>query len=373
MFSLSPELEQLRTVARQVGADLAADYVARDLADEFAPEMLKRLAEASLLGIDVPEEAGGQGAGSLAAGVVCEEVAYGDFSAAAYVSQSGLVGKLLVKHADPAVAAEWLPALMSGQTTAALGMTEPGMGSDLRGVRMRAERSGGDWVLSGEKSSVSLPASGILIILARAEDGLGLFAVSGNSAGISGQRIPDLGFHAQGRGVKIFDRVRIPASHRIGGAGVGLSQIMAALATSKVTLSLGAVGTARAALDEAVTWAKQRETFGQPIATRQGVAFPLAQHAIDIDAARMLCWRALDLADRGLPFRYEAAQAKAWVPKRMVDVCRTALLTVGHVGYSSEHPAQLRLRDTLGVEMGEGTEATQLILVCRELLGVTPG
>lgn len=373
MFALSPELEELRTVAAKVGAELASDYVSRDLADAFDPAMLTRLAEANLLGLDVPESAGGQGAGALAAGIVCEEVAYGDFSAAAYVSQSGLIGKLLVKHADPDVAARWLPELMNGRTTAALGLTEPGMGSDLRAVRMRAVRDGGDWVLNGEKSSVSLPGSGVLIIYARADNGPALFVVPGDTPGIHGQKIPDLGFHAQGRGVKIFEDVRIPANHRLGAEGVGLAQILAALATSKVTLSLAAVGLARAALDEAVAWAKQRETFGQPIATRQGVAFPLARHAIDIDVARLLCWRALDLADRGQSFKYEAAQVKAWVPKHMVDVCRTALLTVGHVGYSTEHPAQLRLRDALGVELGEGTEATQLIIMCRELFGTTPG
>ena len=152
-----------------------------------------------------------------------------------------------------------------------------------------------------------------------------------------------------------------------------LAQVLDALATSKVTLAMSAVGTARAAFDDAVAWAKERETFGRPIAARQGVAFPLARHAIDIEAARLLCWRALDLADRGQPFRAEAAQVKAWVPKRMVDVCHTALLTIGHVAYSTEHPAQLRLRDVIGVEMGEGTEATQLIILCREIFGMTPG
>ena len=370
MLELPEELVQLRSVAKSVAQKLAVAYVERDLRDEWVPEVLPELARAGLIGLDIPEEAGGQGAGKLAAGVVCEEIAYGDVSVSSVVTQCDLVGNLLRLHADSEVAAEWLPRLVAGEITAALGITEPGVGSDLRRVSTRATREGSEWVLRGEKSSISFPYSGVFIVMARAEDGLALFVVPGDAPGISSQRLDDLGMHLVGRGVKIFDDVRIPLKNRLGQEGTGLRQLMAAFATSKVMFSLTAVGAARASLDEAIAWAKERETFGAPIAARQGVAFPLAMHSVEIEMARLSCWKALDLADRGLDFRMAAAQAKAWVPRHMFNICHDAVLTLGHVAYSREHPAQARLRDVIGTELGEGTEQTQLILVARYLTGI---
>lgn len=372
MFELSEELKELQKIASSVADDLRSGYVARDHADAFDWDVLQQLAAANLLGLNVPVEAGGQGAGELAAGVVVEQIAYGDFSVSSYVTQSGLVTRLLYDHGDEEVRDRWLPEIMGGRTTCAFALTEPGTGTDLRGTRMQATRRGGSWVLRGEKSSVSLPESDVILVMARTDEGLALFAVPGNAAGISSQRIGDLGFRAQGRAVKIFDDVQIPANYRLGGPGVGLPQIMGALASSKVHFALSAVGTAHAAVDEAVAWSGERETFGRPLATRQGVAFPLARAAIELDAARLLCWRALELADDGVDYRIEAAQAKAWIPPRMVEICRTALLTVGHVGYSTEHPAQLRLRDIIATELGEGTEQANLLILSKAMFGVTP-
>jgi cyclohexanecarboxyl-CoA dehydrogenase len=373
VFDLSDELAQLRDVAASVGAKLATDYVRRDLLESPAADVFRMVADAGLLGLSVPVEAGGQGAGYLAAGIVCEEVAYGDPLAASLVQQSNMAGNLLWRFAQPDVSARWLPALMSGATTGALALTEPGVGSDLRSTKMRAEISGGEWVLRGEKSSVSFPDSGLFLVLADTDDGLALFAVPSETPGLVASEIPDLGMRSQGRGLKIFDDVRIPLDHRLGSPGSGLRDTLATLTSGKVCWSMCGVGTARAALDDAVQWAKERVTFGQPIASRQGVAFPLARASIDIELARLICWKALDLADRGLPYQVEAARAKAWVPRRMFEICHEAMLTIGHVAYSAESAAQVRLRDVIATEMGEGTEHMQLLLLCREIFGMNPG
>jgi cyclohexanecarboxyl-CoA dehydrogenase len=373
VFDLSDELAQLREVAASVGAKLATDYVRRDLHLSSASDVLRMVADAGLLGLSVPEEAGGQGAGYLAAGIACEEVSYGDPLAASLVQQSNMAGNLLWRFAQPDVSARWLPELMSGAVTGSLALTEPGVGSDLRGIRMRAEISGGEWVLRGEKSSVSFPESGVFLTLAHAEDGLALFAVPSETPGLVASEIPDLGMRSQGRGLKIFDDVRVPLDHRLGSPGSGLRDTLATLTTGKVCWALSGVGTARASLDEAVRWAKERITFGQPIASRQGVAFPMARASIDIELARLICWKALDRADRGLPHRIEAARAKAWVPRRMFEICHEAMLTIGHVAYSAESAAQVRLRDVIATEMGEGTEQMQLLLLSREIFGINPG
>jgi cyclohexanecarboxyl-CoA dehydrogenase len=132
------------------------------------------------------------------------------------------------------------------------------------------------------------------------------------------------------------------------------------------------LGVAEAALAEAVAWAQERVTFGAPLATRQGIAFPAADLATQLEAARLLAQKALWKADLGCDFRREAAMAKAWIPRLASTVCHEAILTIGHVAYSREHPAQLRLRDVLATELGEGPANTQRMIVARDLFGVTP-
>jgi cyclohexanecarboxyl-CoA dehydrogenase len=372
---LPEELHQLRDVAGSVAAQLAPGYVARNKIDTQAAylEVLKQLGSADLLGLNVPEGYGGQGAGELAAGIVCEEIGYADYSAAMLIIQAGLAAKLLHLYGDPEVAAEWIPRLVAGEITSALALTEPQSGADLRATALRIRRSDDGFVLRGEKSTVSFPDSAAVTVLGRAESGeLAMFWVPADTPGIIKSPIEDMGARGQGRCVMTFDDVVVPIRNQLGAGSSSLRAILSGLASSKVLVSLGALGTARAALDDAVAWARERTTFGAPLATRQGIAFPLARHAIEIEMARMLCWRSLRRSDAGSASPKDSAMAKAWVPGHMVEICHTAMLTIGHVAYSDEHPVQLRLRDLMAAEIAEGPENIQLLVVARDLLGVNP-
>jgi len=375
-FALLPEHEELAGVARRVAAELAPGYVERDRAGAFPWETLKLLADSGLLAVHVPAEAGGQGAGELAAGLVCEELGKADYTTALMVIQAGTAGKMLWRLGSERVKAQWLPRVTTGDTTFGLALTEPGTGSDISALAATAKpvasASGDGFAIRGEKSSMSFSDSQVAFVLAKTEAGPALFVVPLDAPGVTVAPFDDMGSRPLGRAVVTFDDVVVPADAMLGTPGAGVRTALGSLASSKVLVCCVCLGVAEAALAEAVAWAKERVTFGAPLATRQGIAFPAADLATQLEAARLLAQKALWKADRGDDFRREAAMAKAWIPRLASTVCHEAILTIGHVAYSREHPAQLRLRDVLATELGEGPANTQRMIVARDLFGVTP-
>jgi cyclohexanecarboxyl-CoA dehydrogenase len=372
-FAHLPEHEELVSVARRVAGELAPGYVERDRAGVFPWETLKLLADSGLLGVHVPAEAGGQDAGELAAGLVCEELGKADYTTALMVIQAGTAGKMLWRLGSERVKAEWLPRVTTGDTTFGLALTEPGTGSDISALAATAKpRPGGGFAIRGEKSSMSFSESQVAFVLAKAEGGPALFVVPLDAPGVTVAPFDDMGSRPLGRAVVTFDDVVVPADAMLGAPGAGVKTALGSLASSKVLVCCVCLGVAEAALAEAVAWARERVTFGAPLATRQGIAFPAADLATQLEAARLLAHKALWLADSGCDFRRPAAMAKAWIPRLASTVCHEAILTIGHVAYSREHPAQLRLRDVLATELGEGPANTQRIIVARDLFGVTP-
>lgn len=375
-FALLPEHEELAGVARRVAAELAPGYVERDRAGAFPWETLKLLADSGLLAVHVPAEAGGQGAGELAAGLVCEELGKADYTTALMVIQAGTAGKMLWRLGSERVKAQWLPRVTTGDTTFGLALTEPGTGSDISALAATAKpvasASGDGFAIRGEKSSMSFSDSQVAFVLAKTEAGPALFVVPLDAPGVTVAPFDDMGSRPLGRAVVTFDDVVVPADAMLGTPGAGVRTALGSLASSKVLVCCICLGVAEAALAEAVAWAKERVTFGAPLATRQGIAFPAADLATQLEAARLLAQKALWKADRGDDFRREAAMAKAWIPRLASTVCHEAILTIGHVAYSREHPAQLRLRDVLATELGEGPANTQRMIVARDLFGVTP-
>ena len=375
-FALLPEHEELAGVARRVAAELAPGYVERDRAGAFPWETLKLLADSGLLAVHVPAEAGGQGAGELAAGLVCEELGKADYTTALMVIQAGTAGKMLWRLGSERVKAQWLPRVTTGDTTFGLALTEPGTGSDISALAATAKpvasASGDGFAIRGEKSSMSFSDSQVAFVLAKTEAGPALFVVPLDAPGVTVAPFDDMGSRPLGRAVVTFDDVVVPADAMLGTPGAGVRTALGSLASSKVLVCCVCLGVAEAALAEAVDWAKERVTFGAPLATRQGIAFPAADLATQLEAARLLAQKALWKADRGDDFRREAAMAKAWIPRLASTVCHEAILTIGHVAYSREHPAQLRLRDVLATELGEGPANTQRMIVARDLFGVTP-
>jgi cyclohexanecarboxyl-CoA dehydrogenase len=382
-FTHLPEHDELVSVARRVAGELAPGYVERDRAGAFPWETLKLLADSGLLGVHVPAEAGGQGAGELAAGLVCEELGRADYTTALMIIQAGTAGKMLWRLGSDRVKEQWLPRVTTGDTTFGLALTEPGTGSDISALAATAtplpdgsSGAGGcppdGWSLRGEKSSMSFSESQMAFVLAKTEGGPALFVVALDAPGVTVAPFDDMGSRPLGRAVVTFDDVVVPADAMLGTPGAGVKFALGSLASSKVLVCCVCLGVAEAALAEAVAWAKERVTFGAPLATRQGITFPAADLATQLEAARLLAHKALWKADRGDDFRREAAMAKAWIPRLASTVCHEAILTIGHVAYSREHPAQLRLRDVLATELGEGPANTQRMIVARDLFGVTP-
>ena len=368
-----PEHEELLAVARRVAQELAPGYVERDRAGVFPWETMKLLATSGRLGIHVPAEAGGQGAGELAAGLVCEELGGADYTTALMIIQAGTAGKLLWRLGSERLQAEWLPRVTTGDTTFGLAFTEPGTGSEIAALAATAKPTDGGWVLRGEKSSMSFSESQVAFVLARTEAGPALFFVPMDAPGITVAPFDDMGSRPLGRAVVTFDDVEVPADALLGEPGSGLRSALGSLASSKVLVCCVCLGVARAAVADAVAWAQDRVTFGAPLATRQGIAFPLADAVTQLEAARLLAYKALWKADQGQDFRQEAAMAKSWIPRLASSICHEAILVIGHVAYSREHPAQVRLRDVLATELGEGPANTQRMLIARDLFGTTPG
>ena len=371
-FAHLPEHDELISVARRVAGELAPGYVERDRAGAFPWETLKLLADSGLLGVHVPAEAGGQGAGELAAGLVCEELGRADYATALMIIQAGTAGKMLWRLGSERVKEQWLPRVTTGDTTFGLALTEPGTGSDISALAAVAKPSGDGFSIRGEKSSMSFSESQMAFVLAKTEGGPALFVVPLDARGVTVAPFDDMGSRPLGRAVVTFDDVVVPADAMLGTPGAGVKFALGSLASSKVLVCCVCLGVAEAALAEAVAWAKERVTFGAPLATRQGITFPAADLATQLEAARLLAQKVLWKADRGDDFRREAAMAKAWIPRLASTVCHEAILTIGHVAYSREHPAQLRLRDVLATELGEGPANTQRMIVARDLFGVTP-
>jgi cyclohexanecarboxyl-CoA dehydrogenase len=273
------------------------------------------------------------------------------------------------------VRARWLPPIVRGEAVVAIGLTEPGVGSDAANLACRAVREGGEYVITGEKSGISLAmAAHAVMLFARTDPagkarGVTAFLVPMDRPGVSRSPLRDLGSRCIGRAVLSFDHVRVPASHRLGEEGTGFYQVMRGFDYNRVLIALACLGSAQASLEETMTYVKERRAFGKPLVQFEGVSFPIAEAATYIEAARWMSYRALWLADHGRPYTKEAAMVKWWGPRLSVDAIHQCLLLHGHYGYTDELPFEQRLRDVIGLEIGDGTAEVMKLIVARELMG----
>jgi cyclohexanecarboxyl-CoA dehydrogenase len=212
------------------------------------------------------------------------------------------------------------------------------------------------------------------IVFARSERTSGAHSVSAflvplDLPGVSRSPLRDMGTRVVGRAVLAFDHVRVPASHRIGEEGSGFHQIMQGFDYNRVGIALACLGAAQVSLEETMAYVKERRAFGKTLATFEGVSFRIAEAATHIDACRGLCYRALWLADRGRPHSKESAMTKWWGPRLAVETIHQCLLFHGHYGYTDELPFEQRMRDVIGLEIGDGTAEVMKTIVARELMG----
>ncbi len=381
-FTLGADHEAFRRDVRRLArAEFADGYLARSRSDAFPYAELRELAAAGLIGLCLPEEAGGQGADLIALGLACEEVAYADPNCGYLVFGGNVAANIIAARGSGPVVAEWLPRLLAGDGVCAIALTEPECGSDAAALTTRARRVGSGWRLTGEKTSITLaPHADAAIVLARtAADGSP--ASSGGSGGISAflvplddpsvsvQRLRDPGFVPLGRGSIAMDDTFVPDERLLGQPGAGFRLIMGEFDLTRTLIALMVAGSAQRALDAAITYSRQRHSFGKPLAAYQGVSFPIAEHSTYLAAVRALALHTLGLRMAGQPHTAEAAMLKWWAPQVAFDAIRDAIVLHGQVGWSDEMPFQALLRDVSGYLIGDGTAQIQKLIIARELIG----
>ncbi|MND46081.1 Acyl-CoA dehydrogenase [compost metagenome] len=362
------------SVARFSAEVLAPGYRKRDQAGQIERAVIEQMGQMGLLGGELPEEFGGSGLDCVTAGLIIEEISRGDFNVGYIPLLTSLNGQIIAQHAAPELAREWLHEITAGRKIVCIALTEPSGGSDAASLRLKAECKGDVYVLNGEKTSISMAdQADVAVVFARTgtpeqrASGISAFLVPMNLPGISTTRFDDAGERAIGRGSIFFDNVEVPASHRLGEEGKGFKQVMQGFDYSRALIGLQCLAVAQQSLDETWKWLTERQAFGQPLAAFQGLTHPLAELQTYVHAARLQCYHSLWLKDNNLPHNAEAAMNKWWAPKLAFDVVKQCLLAHGHTGYGEDLPFAQRLRDVLGLQIGDGTAQIMKNIIAREL------
>jgi cyclohexanecarboxyl-CoA dehydrogenase len=336
---------------------------------------MREMGEMGFIAPELPEQFGGQGLGCLAAGVIHEEVARADLSISYINLLASLNGQILAHHGQPEVVKSWLTRLTQGEALLAIALTEPRGGSDAANLRLRVERVGEEYVLNGEKTSISAAdQADAAVVFGRtgsvesAAHGVTALLVPMDLPGITRNRFDCHGQRAIGRGSLFFENVRVPVSHRLGDENKGFVQVMQGFDFSRALIGLQVLAVARVSLEETWAYVAERQAFGKPLSAFQGVSHPLADFDTQVEAARLLCLQALWLKDKGAPHSAEAAMCKWWAPKLAYDVVHQCLLSFGHGGYDRGLLEQ-RLRDVLGFQIGDGTAQIMKTIIARARAG----
>jgi cyclohexanecarboxyl-CoA dehydrogenase len=375
-FELSDVQRDYRDRARAVAIErLLPGYQERERAGRIEPELRREIGALGLIAPEIPVELGGRGADRLTSGVITEEIGRGDINVAYLQVVGSLVGQILAGNATPAVAKEWVPRICSGEEIVGIGLTEPHAGSDAGMPRLTAVQDGDDWVLTGSKSlSFGRDAAAVVVFArtgpsAKRGKDISAFLVPLERPGVTREPVPDMGTKAVGRGLAHFADVRIPSDHLLGAEGGGFTQVMQGFDFSRALIGLQTIGCAQQTVDETWDHVSRREAFDRPLSTNQGVAFPLAEAETQLAAARLLCYQTLWLKDAGQPHTSQAAMCKWLAPKTAYDVITQCLLLHGQYGYRTELPVEQRLRDVLGLQIGDGTAQIMKLIIARQRLG----
>jgi cyclohexanecarboxyl-CoA dehydrogenase len=373
---ISEDLREVVATARRFARDKVAPfYQKREREGRIDRALVREMGALGLIAPELPEALGGLGLPGLTSGLIAEAIGYADLNVAYVQILGSLNGAILSRHAAPELARHWVSRIVRGEAIVCIGLTEPRGGSDAANLSLSARRDGDAYVLNGEKSSISMAdQADAVVVFARtgsAADGargVSAFLVPMDTPGISTTRYDDLGSKAIGRSSIFFDGARAPIANRLAGEGEGFAQVMQGFDFSRALIGLQVIGAAQASLDETWAYVQQRHAFGAPIARNQGVTFPLAEGETMVEAARGLCLNTLALRDAGEPHTAEAAMCKWLAPKTAVDVIHQCLLTHGHYGWSLDLPHQQRLRDVMGLEIGDGTAQIMKLIIAREKL-----
>jgi alkylation response protein AidB-like acyl-CoA dehydrogenase len=378
-FALNEEQRMWqKTVHEFVAAEVAPKAHAVDETSTFNWEAVRKMGQLGLLGLSIPEEYGGSGVDAISAAIAIEELGWGCGSTAlAIAAHNGLGTAPLSLYASDALKKKWLPKVASGKNKlGALALTEPGAGSDLQGgIRTKAEKVGNDWAINGSKMwCTNASIAEYIITLARTNPAggtrsLSMILVPANTPGLTIHPAEKkMGLKGSPTHAVTYEDVRVPLANLIGEYDHGLHQTLATLDGGRISIGALSVGLAQAAYDHAIHYATQRETFGKHLAEHQAIQFMLADAATEIDAARLMIYRAAWLKEKGKPYSKEAAMGKLFATEMAERVCRNAIQIHGGYGYSREYPVERIYRDARLMTIGEGTSEMQRIVIARQLL-----
>jgi alkylation response protein AidB-like acyl-CoA dehydrogenase len=377
-FDLSEHHALLRSNLRQFFRERVKPRArAWDEEERFPTEIVPELAALGLLGIKIPEEYGGAGLDMSAYAIAVEEAARVDGSLALTIaSHNGLGTGHILAVGTEAQKQKYLTRACSGEWLAAWALTEPGSGSDSAALRTTAVRDGDDWLLSGSKMFITQGSvGGFCVVLARtnfdvpAQRGITAFIVDTKSPGYrASKHLKKLGCRSSDTVELTLEQVRVPDTERLGEVDHGFLDTMRILDGGRISIGAMALGLGRGALDMALSYAKDREAFGKPIAEFQAIQWMLADAQTELDAAELLVRRAAWLADSGRRFTSEASMAKLFASEVATRVCNNALQIHGGYGYTREFDVERHLRDAKLCEIGEGTSQVQRLVISKHLL-----
>ena len=349
-----------------------------DVTGEFNWEATRKMGGFGLLGLNIPEEYGGAAVDAISAAIALEELGWGCGSTAlAIAAHNGLGTTPLVLYGSEELKRHWLPLVASGQNKlAALALTEPGAGSDLQGgVTTKAVRDGNEWVISGAKMwCTNASIAEYIITLVRTDSAggsrsLSQILVPTDTPGLRiGPPEKKMGLHGSPTHSVTYENVRVPLENLIGEEGRGLHQTLATLDGGRIGIGAISIGLAQAAFDEAVNYAREREAFGKPIGEQQAIQWMLSDAATELEAARVMLYKAAWLKEKGRTYNKEAAMAKLFATEMAERVTRNAIQIHGGYGYSSEYPVERMYRDARLMTIGEGTSEIQRLIIARHVL-----
>ena len=349
-----------------------------DVTCEFNWDATRKMGPLGLLGLNAPEEYGGAGVDAISAAIAVEEIAWGCGSTAlAIAAHNGLGCAPLSSFASAEMKKKWLPLVTSGKNKlAALALTEPSAGSDLRGVKTKAVKSGNEWVINGAKmwcTNASIAEYIVTLVCTDPNGGsrsLSHILVPTNTPGLKmGPAEKKMGLHGSPTHAVTYEDVRVPLENLVGEEGKGLAQTLTTLDGGRISIGALSVGLAQSAFEHGLQYAKERNAFGHVLSDYQAIQWMLAEAATEIEAARVMVYRATWLKQEGRPFGKEASMGKMFATEMAERVCRNAIQIHGGYGYSSEYPVERIYRDARLMTIGEGTSEIQRMVIARHVLG----
>ena len=376
-FCLTDDQHLLRKSVREFAETEIKPHIREwDEAQAFPPELLTKLADLGLMGIQFPPAYGGSGMSAVDYCICIEELARVDPSVSLSVAaHNGLGAAHIAMFGSEAQRQQYLAPLARGEKLAAWGLTEPGSGSDAAAMRTTATRDGDGWILNGSKAFITHGKTGDTMVVmavtdkARGNKGISAFIVERGTPGFTaGKKEDKLGMRASETSEVLFQQCRIPASQLIGDEGQGFIQTLQVLDAGRIGIAALAVGLAQGAYDAARGYAFERKQFGRPIGTFQSIRWKLVDNAVRVEAARLLTYRAAWLKDQGRRTTLESSMAKLYASEIAVRSSEDAVQIHGGYGFVKDYPAEKFFRDVKLTTIGEGTSEVQRLVIARQLL-----